>query len=62
MKRRKRYSKRKSIVEPVNGWIKSVLGFLAVQLEGTPEGFRENGRWSVLRWNLRQLSPRMEWR
>lgn len=58
---RKRYSKRKSIVEPVNGWIKSVLGFRQFSLRGLQ---KVSGEWTLvcLALNLRQLSPRLEWR
>jgi transposase len=57
---RKRYSKRKSIVEPVNGWIKSVLGFRQFSLRGLKKVY---GEWTLvcLALNLRQLSPRLEW-
>jgi transposase len=57
---RKRYSKRKSIVEPVNGWIKSVLGFRQFSLRGLK---KVSGEWTLvcLGLNLRQLSPRLEW-
>lgn len=57
---RKRYSKRKSIVEPVNGWIKSVLGFRQFSLRGLQ---KVAGEWTLvcLALNLRQLSPRLEW-
>ena len=56
----KRYSLRKSIVEPVNGWIKSVLGFRQFSLRGLQ---KVAGEWTLvcLALNLRQLSPRLEW-
>jgi transposase len=51
---RKRYSKRKSIVEPVNGWIKSVLGFRQFSLRGLQ---KVSGEWTLvcLALNLRQM-------
>ena len=57
---RKRYSKRKSIVEPVNGWIKSVLGFRQFSLRGLK---KVSGEWTLvcLALNLRQLCPLLEW-
>jgi hypothetical protein len=57
---RKRYSKRKSIVEPVNGWIKSVLGFRQFSLRGLQ---KVAGEWTLvcLALNLRQLNPLLEW-
>jgi transposase len=57
---RKRYSKRKSIVEPVNGWIKSVLGFRQFSLRGLQ---KVSGEWTLvcLALNLRQMSPLLEW-
>lgn len=53
---RKRYSKRKSIVEPVNGWIKSVLGFRQFSLRGRQ---KVSGEWTLvcLALNLRQMRP-----
>lgn len=59
-KGRKRYSKRKSIVEPVNGWIKSVLGFRQFSLRGLQ---KVSGEWTLvcLALNLRQLNPMLEW-
>lgn len=57
---RKRYSKRKSIVEPVNGWIKSVLGFRQFSLRGLQ---KVSGEWTLvcLALNLRRMSPLLEW-
>ena len=57
---RKRYARRKGIVEPVNGWIKSVLGFRQFSLRGLQKAA---GEWMLvcLALNLRQLSPRLEW-
>jgi transposase len=56
---RKRYSKRKSIVEPVNGWIKSVLGFRQFSLRGLK---KVSGEWTLvcLALNLRQMRPLLE--
>jgi transposase len=53
---RQRYSKRKSIVEPVNGWIKSVLGFRQFSLRGLE---KVSGEWTLvcLALNLRQMRP-----
>ena len=57
---RKRYSKRKSVVEPVNGWIKSVLGFRQFSLRGLK---KVSGEWMLvcLALNLRRLNPLLEW-
>ena len=57
---RKRYSKRKSIVEPVNGWVKSVLGFRQFSLRGLK---KVSGEWTLvcLALNLRRMSPLLEW-
>jgi len=58
---RQRYAKRKSIVEPVNGWIKSVLGFRQFSLRGLQ---KVAGEWTLvcLALNLRQMNPLLEWR
>lgn len=57
---RKTYGRRKGIVEPVNGWIKSVLGFRQFSLRGLAKAA---GEWTLvcLALNLRRMSPRMEW-
>jgi len=57
---RRRYAKRKAIVEPVNGWIKAVLGFRQFSLRGLR---KVAGEWTLvcLALNLRRLSDRMEW-
>jgi transposase len=57
---RKTYGRRKGLVEPVNGWIKSVLGFRQFSLRGL---IKAAGEWTLvcLALNLRQLNPRMEW-
>jgi transposase len=59
-KGRKTYGRRKGLVEPVNGWIKSVLGFRQFSLRGL---IKVTGEWTLvcLALNLRQLNPRMEW-
>lgn len=59
-KGRKTYGRRKGIVEPVNGWIKSVLGFRQFSLRGL---VKAAGEWVLvcLALNLKQLSPQMEW-
>src|SRR5829696_3440827 len=59
-KGRETYGRRKGIVEPVNGWIKSVLGFRQFSLRGLA---KVAGEWSLvcLALNLKQLSPQMEW-
>jgi transposase len=56
---RKCYSKRKSIVEPVNGWIKSVLGFRQFSLRGLK---KVSGEWTLvcLALNLRQMRPLLQ--
>jgi len=57
---RKTYSKRKGLIEPVNGWIKSVLGFRHFSLRGLA---KVAGEWTLvcLALNLKQLNPRLEW-
>lgn len=59
-KGRKTYGRRKGIVEPVNGWIKSVLGFRQFSLRGLA---KVAGEWALvcLALNLKQLSPQMAW-
>jgi len=53
---RRRYAKRKGIVEPANGWIKSVLGFRQFSVRGLQ---KVTGEWALvcLALNLRRLSP-----
>ena len=56
----KKYRKRKSIVEPVFGWVKNVLGFRSFSLRG----FRNVGNeWRLLctALNLRRMSTMMVW-
>jgi transposase len=55
-----RYAKRKGIIEPVNGWIKSVLGFRHFSLRGLR---KVTGEWDLicLAMNLRRLSTQMVW-
>jgi len=57
---RKIYKRRKAIVEPVFGWIKSVLGFQAFSMRGLP---KVEGEWDLvcLAVNLKRLSNRMVW-
>lgn len=57
---RQRYARRKSTVEPVNGWIKSVLGFRQFSLRGLK---KVSGEWTLvcLALNLRRMSPLLEW-
>jgi transposase len=57
---RKTYSQRKGLVEPVNGWIKSVLGFRQFSLRGLAE---VAGEWTLvcLALNLKQMNPLMQW-
>jgi len=52
---RARYAKRKSIVEPVFGWVKRVLGFRAFSLRGLR---KVAGEWSLvcLALNLRRMA------
>jgi len=56
---RKRYARRKGIVEPVHGWIKSVLGFRQFSLRGLQKAV---GEWTLicLALNLRQLRLRLQ--
>jgi len=57
---RKTYARRKGLVEPVHGWIKSVLGFRQFSVRGLAKAA---GEWTLvcLALNLRQLNLRMEW-
>jgi transposase len=57
---RKIYKRRKAIVEPVFGWIKSVLGFQAFSMRGL---HKVEGEWDLvcLAVNLKRLSNRMAW-
>jgi len=59
-KGRKTYGRRKGLVEPVNGWIKSVLGFRQFSLRGLA---KVAGEWGLvcLALNLKQMSPQLEW-
>lgn len=59
-KGRKTYSRRKELVEPVNGWIKSVLGFRQFSFRGL---VKVAGEWTLvcLALNLKQMNPRMQW-
>jgi len=53
-----RYAERKGIVEPVNGWIKHVLGFRRFSLRGLKA---VRGEWDLvcLAMNLRRMQPLM---
>jgi transposase len=57
---RKHYAKRKGIVEPVNGWIKAILGFRQFSLRGLK---KVSGEWDLvcLALNVRRLNLQMEW-
>jgi transposase len=59
-KGRKTYSRRKGLVEPVNGWIKSVLGFRQFSLRGVA---KVAGEWTLvcLALNLKQMNSLMQW-
>lgn len=59
-KGRKTYSRRKGLVEPVNGWIKSILGFRQFSFRGLAKVV---GEWTLvcLALNLKQMNPRMQW-
>jgi transposase len=59
-KGRKTYSRRKGVVEPVNGWIKAVLGFRQFSFRGLA---KVAGEWTLvcLALNLKQMNPQMEW-
>lgn len=57
---RKRYRLRKTVVEPVFGWIKQVLGFRAFHLRGAR---KVKGEWNLvcLAMNLRRMGQRLAW-
>lgn len=57
---RKLYKRRKVIVEPVFGWLKSVMGFRSFSLRGLRN---VEGEWSLacLALNLKRMASRMEW-
>jgi len=57
---KEQYRKRKWIVEPVYGWIKSVMGFRTFSLRGLDN---VQGEWNLvcLAANLRRLNRKMEW-
>ncbi len=59
-KSKKAYKKRKAIVEPVFGWIKSVLGFRSFSMRGREKVTAE---WNLvcLALNLKRMASRMEW-
>jgi hypothetical protein len=54
---RSRYKKRKGVVEPVFGWVKSVLGFRSFSLRGLR---KVAGEWSLvcLALNLRRMAAK----
>jgi transposase len=56
----KKYRKRKSIVEPVFGWVKNVLGFRSFMLRGFEN---VGGEWRLLcsALNLRRMNTMMSW-
>jgi hypothetical protein len=49
------YRRRKAIVEPLNGWIKNILGFRRFSLRG-PNKVRDEFRLVCLALNLRRMS------
>lgn len=55
---RARYAQRKAVVEPVNGWIKNVLGFRRFSLRGLRA---VRGEWDLvcMAVNLRRMQPLM---
>lgn len=57
---RRRYRLRKTVVEPVFGWIKQVLGFRGFLLRGVR---KVQGEWNLLctALNLRRMSKRLAW-
>jgi transposase len=57
---RKRYRLRKTVVEPVFGWIKQVLGFRSFHLRGAR---KVRGEWNLvcLAMNLRRMGQRLAW-
>jgi len=57
---RRRYARRKAVVEPVHGWVKAVLGFRQFSLRGLTKA---TGEWNLicLALNLKRLNDRIEW-
>jgi transposase len=57
---RKIYKKRKHVVEPVLGWIKSVIGFRQFSLRGLE---KVNAEWTLVcaATNLRRMAARLSW-
>jgi len=57
---RMRYRKRKSVVEPVFGWIKSAMGFRSFSLRGHE---KVDAEWDLvcLAINLKRMCGKMEW-
>ena len=57
---RRRYRKRKAIVEPVFGWIKQALGFRSFLLRGTT---KVKGEWALvcMALNLKRMNQKLVW-
>ena len=57
---RARYKQRKSVVEPVFGWIKQALGFRGFLVRGVR---KVRGEWALvcLALNVKQMNQRLEW-
>jgi transposase len=57
---RKRYRQRKTVVEPVFGWIKQVLGFRGFLLRGAR---KVKGEWNLvcMAMNLKRMAERLAW-
>lgn len=57
---RQRYRRRKTLVEPVFGWVKQVLGFRSFLLRGC---HKVRGEWNLvcLALNLRRMSTKIAW-
>ena len=57
---RARYKQRKSLVEPVFGWIKQALGFRGFLVRGVQ---KVRGEWALvcLALNVKQMSQRLGW-
>jgi transposase len=54
------YKRRKCIVEPPFGWIKSVMGFRSFSMRGI-EKVRAEWNLVCLTLNLKRMAPRLEW-
>ena len=57
----KAYKRRKVIVEPPFGWLKSVMGFRGFSMRGLS---KVKGEWSLacMALNIRRMSTRLEWK